>query len=128
MRRDRCPTFVAISPGRRASMRVRGVLQRFSIGLGALAACVLAGGWIAVPGWASDSTSTSPPPETVLLAQSSQARSTRFQADCPECNPPKKFLPAFGELMAVQFIPWSVNHFARDAEWADISPKTWWTN
>jgi hypothetical protein len=81
----------------------------------------------AVPALADGSDPPVDPAET-LLAQSSQARSMRFQADCPECDPPKKFLPAFGELMAVQFIPWSINHFARDAEWADISPGTWWTN
>jgi len=69
---------------------------------------------------------TVPPSETVL-AQSSASTSS-MGVECPECNPPKKFLPAFGELMAVQLIPWSVNHFARDAEWADISPETWWTN
>src|SRR5262245_6843218 len=70
----------------------------------------------------------SDPPETVLLAQSHKSGAAQFQAGCEECNPPKRFWPAFGELMAVQFIPWSINHFARDAEWADISPKTWWTN
>ncbi len=50
------------------------------------------------------------------------------QLPCPDCNPPKRFGPAFGELMLVQLIPWSVNHFARDAEWADISLSTWVTN
>ena len=69
---------------------------------------------------------TVPPSETVLAQSSASASS--MGVECPECNPPKKFLPAFGELMAVQLIPWSVNHFARDAEWADISPETWWTN
>jgi len=50
------------------------------------------------------------------------------QLPCPDCHPPKRFWPAAGELMIVQLIPWSINHFARDAEWADISPKTWATN
>jgi hypothetical protein len=27
--------------------------------------------------------------------------------------------------MSVQLIPWGINHFARDAEWADISLDTW---
>jgi hypothetical protein len=27
-----------------------------------------------------------------------------------------------------QLIPWSFNHFVRDAEWASISPAVWWTN
>jgi hypothetical protein len=50
------------------------------------------------------------------------------QLRCPECNPPKQFWPAFGELMGVQMIPFSVNHFMRDAEWADISPASWLSN
>ena len=66
-------------------------------------------------------------PGTTMIAATS-ASSSFLGSECPECNPPKKFLPAFGELMAVQLIPWSVNHFARDAEWAAISPETWWTN
>ena len=40
---------------------------------------------------------------------------------CPECNPSKNFWAAFGELMAAQMLPFSLNHFVRDAEWADIS-------
>lgn len=40
---------------------------------------------------------------------------------CPECSPPKQFWAAFGELMAAQMLPFSLNHFVRDAEWADIS-------
>ncbi len=50
------------------------------------------------------------------------------QLPCPDCNPPKRFGPAFGELMIVQLVPFSVNHFLRDAEWADVSPSTWATN
>jgi len=47
---------------------------------------------------------------------------------CPDCNPPKRFWAGFGELMVVQLIPWSYNHYVRDAEWADVSPSTWATN
>jgi hypothetical protein len=118
---------------------MRVPFPRLSIPLIFGGAGILAIGWTAAPGWASDSEppaapserallAPSGPPETVLLAQSSRGGGARSQADCIECNPPKRFLPAFGELMAVQFIPWSVNHFARDAEWADVSPETWWTN
>ena len=47
---------------------------------------------------------------------------------CPDCNPPKRFWAAAGELMVAQLIPFSVNHFLRDAEWAEVSPSTWATN
>jgi hypothetical protein len=40
----------------------------------------------------------------------------------------KKFGRASWELVAVQLIPWSVNYFARDAEWAKVDPASWWTN
>jgi len=43
---------------------------------------------------------------------------------CPDCHPPIRFWAAAGELMLVQFIPWSYNHFARDAVWADVSFTT----
>lgn len=47
---------------------------------------------------------------------------------CPECAPPKQFWEAFGELMAAQMVPFSVNHFLRDSEWADVSPSSWLRN
>jgi hypothetical protein len=47
---------------------------------------------------------------------------------CPDCNPPKRFWAGAGELMLAQLLPWSLNHFVKGAEWADISPSTWWTN
>src|SRR6267142_536953 len=50
------------------------------------------------------------------------------QLPCPDCNPPKRFWPGFGEVMIVQFIPWSVNSVIRDAEWAKIGPSVWATN
>jgi hypothetical protein len=127
---------------------MRALFPRPSIPLIFGGAVILAIGWAAVPSWASDSESPgeapetvllapSPPdtvllaespPETVLLAQSSKSGAAQFTSDCVECDPPKRFFPAFGELMAVQFIPWSLNHYVRDAEWAAISPATWWTN
>jgi hypothetical protein len=48
---------------------------------------------------------------------------------CPDCDPrEKRFWLASAELMAVQLLPWSLNHFVRDAEWADISFKSWEDN
>jgi hypothetical protein len=46
---------------------------------------------------------------------------------CPDCNPPKRFWPAFGELMIAQAVPSTINHL-RGAEWAMITPATWATN
>ena len=50
------------------------------------------------------------------------------QFPCPDCNPPKRFVRGFGEVMIVQFIPWTVNAVIRDAEWAQIGPSVWATN
>src|SRR5690242_18603171 len=47
---------------------------------------------------------------------------------CPECQPPKRPLFGFGELMIVQLIPSTVNNVLRGAEWADVSPTTWYNN
>jgi hypothetical protein len=47
---------------------------------------------------------------------------------CPECHPQKQFWPAFGELMIAQMLPFSLNHFVRDREWADVSPTSWLRN
>lgn len=54
----------------------------------------------------------------------SQARAL----SCPDCRPAKRPLFGFGELMIVQLIPSTVNNVLRDAEWADVSPKTWYNN
>jgi len=56
------------------------------------------------------------------------ANSAQAQLPCPDCAPPTRFWPAFGELMVVQLIPWSINRFARDLEFAKVGPDTWWTN
>ena len=47
---------------------------------------------------------------------------------CPDCNPPKRFWPAAGELMIVQAIPWAFTRYVRDGEWARIGPESWITN
>jgi hypothetical protein len=47
---------------------------------------------------------------------------------CPDCNPPKHFWAAAGELMAVQAIPWSVNSVFRNKQWAKIGPDSWEEN
>ena len=65
----------------------------------------------------------------LLLAVARDAPAQRRQQlPCPDCNPPKRFWPGFGELMIVQFIPWTVNSVVRDAEWAKIGPSVWATN
>ncbi|HET9385886.1 MAG TPA: DUF3943 domain-containing protein [Gemmatimonadales bacterium] len=62
------------------------------------------------------------------VAAQARPRSGVRQLPCPDCNPPKRFWPGFGEVMVVQFIPWSVNSVLRDAEWAKIGPSVWATN
>ena len=64
----------------------------------------------------------------VLLAPAAAAQRRPQQRPCPDCNPPKRFVRGFGEVMVVQFIPWSVNSIIRDAEWAKIGPSVWATN
>ena len=51
-----------------------------------------------------------------------------LQQNCSECDQPRQFWSGFYQLMIVQLIPWSYNRFVRDAEFARISPSTWWTN
>jgi hypothetical protein len=47
---------------------------------------------------------------------------------CPDCNPPKRFWLGFGELMAVQAIPWGFTKWVTKGEWSDISFRTWSDN
>src|SRR5688572_28923365 len=47
---------------------------------------------------------------------------------CPDCNPPKRFWAGFGELMAVQFIPWGYTKWVTEGEWSNISFRTWADN
>src|SRR5262245_43483593 len=47
---------------------------------------------------------------------------------CFSCFHPKRPLRAFGELMIVQLIPWSINAAVRDKEWAHVTPETWEEN
>ena len=66
-----------------------------------------------------------------LLATGPLVTSVSAQTDsarCPQCVIPKKVGRAAWELVLVQLIPWSFNHFVRDAEWATIGPDVWWTN
>jgi hypothetical protein len=63
-----------------------------------------------------------------LLAPDAAAQRRPQQRPCPDCNPPKRFVRGFGEVMIVQFIPWTVNSVIRDAEWAKIGPSVWATN
>ncbi|HQR16897.1 MAG TPA: DUF3943 domain-containing protein [Gemmatimonadales bacterium] len=43
---------------------------------------------------------------------------------CRDCNPPKRFWAAFGELMLVQLIPHYYNASVRDAVWAEVSAQS----
>jgi len=47
---------------------------------------------------------------------------------CPQCVIPRKLGRAAWELVLAQLIPFSVNHFIRDAEWADVSLHSWLAN
>jgi hypothetical protein len=47
---------------------------------------------------------------------------------CPDCHPPKRFWPAAGEVMVVEFIPWSVNSIIRGKKWAKVGPDSWSDN
>jgi len=49
-------------------------------------------------------------------------------APCFDCTIEKNFPRAAAEVVLVQLIPWSVNRFMRDAEWAKISPDSWLQN
>jgi len=43
---------------------------------------------------------------------------------CPQCNPPKRFWAAFGELMLMQLIPHTINYNLRGAVWAHVTPQS----
>jgi uncharacterized protein DUF3943 len=47
---------------------------------------------------------------------------------CPDCNPPKRFWAGFGELMAVQAVPWAYTKWVTHGEWSNISFRTWGDN
>jgi hypothetical protein len=94
-------------------------------------AAVLVVGWAAQPpleaqqvstSWSQDALEVDSNPPT-LRPIGAQA-----QLACPDCDPPKRFWQAFGQLMVVQLIPWSVNRFVRDLEFARVGPESWWTN
>jgi len=61
------------------------------------------------------------PIPAVLQPGLQPAAPPRDTLPCPDCRPPIRFWAAFGELMLVQFIPFSYNHFVRNAVWADVS-------
>jgi len=43
---------------------------------------------------------------------------------CPDCNPPKRFWAAFGELMLMQVIPHTINYNLRGAVWAEVTARS----
>lgn len=48
---------------------------------------------------------------------------------CPDCEPrPKQFWRASGELFVDWWVPWAVNYYVRDAEFAHVTPQSWWDN
>src|SRR5438093_13593431 len=47
---------------------------------------------------------------------------------CFSCNPRKRPLRAFGELMIAQLIPFSFNAVIRDKPWAKVSLQSWEEN
>ncbi len=69
---------------------------------------------------AADSLVVPPPPAAVAH--------DAVEAPCFDCTIPTNFKRGAAELLAVQLIPWSVNRFGRDAEWAYISPESWLRN
>lgn len=57
----------------------------------------------------------------LLISFSSITAAAQMQPVSDSCVPKKHFWKAGGELLLVQVIPWSVNYFIRDAEFAHIS-------
>lgn len=61
--------------------------------------------------------------------QRPQGRGVPDSLPCPDCDPrPKHFLRASGELFVVWFVPWAVNYYVRDAQFAHVSLNSWWDN
>jgi hypothetical protein len=66
---------------------------------------------------------------TVLAAPARAQKITQEQPlPCPDCNPPKRFWAGFGELMAVQAVPWAYTKWITHGEWSNISFRTWGDN
>lgn len=63
-----------------------------------------------------------------LLAPAAPVPGIPEDLPCPDCAPPKRPLWGFAELMIVQLIPSAINNGLRDAEWARISPDSWYNN
>jgi len=68
------------------------------------------------------------PVELLPALPGSAARPPRDSLACPDCNPPIRFWAAAGELMLIQAVPFTINHFVRGYAWADVSPQTWKNN
>lgn len=47
---------------------------------------------------------------------------------CFNCNPRKRPLRGFAELMIVQLVPWSINAVIRNKEWAKVNLESWEEN
>jgi len=67
------------------------------------------------------------------LCLASGAAAQRLQPpkspSCPDCEPrPKKFWRGTAELYVNWWIPWAVNYYIRDADFAKVTPESWWDN
>jgi hypothetical protein len=68
------------------------------------------------------------PVELLPAEPGTSARPPRDSLACPDCNPPIRFWAAAGELMLIQAVPFTINHFVRGYAWADVGPQTWKNN
>jgi Domain of unknown function (DUF3943) len=65
---------------------------------------------------------------TLVIATPAAAQ--RLQSpQCPDCEPrPKHFWRASAEVFVDMWVPWAVNYYIRDAEFAKVTPESWWDN
>ena len=50
-------------------------------------------------------------------------------APCFDCDPRRKYFGlASAQLVGAMLVPWSINKFVRDEEFANVNPGTWWDN
>ncbi len=67
------------------------------------------------------------PASSLTVAPPQAAAPATARADslpCPDCNPPKRFWAAFGELMLVQLVPHGINAGLRGEVWAEVSAQS----
>lgn len=72
-----------------------------------------------------------PRPSSSLTHQAPMAESRPVSLDtlpCPECQPPKRFWFAVGDMLFSQLVPSAINNLYRQEVWAQVSPTTWRNN